>query len=75
MSGQELCTCGGLTNTCDGCPDCVGLGCPEPGFPRRERTCEACGAALGMMTDLAYIAMGRSCDACADRPYDVLEGR
>jgi hypothetical protein len=27
VSGGDMCTCGGLTDTCDGCADCIGRGC------------------------------------------------
>jgi hypothetical protein len=31
------------------------------GLRRRERACDVCGGAMGVMTDAAFAAAGRSC--------------
>jgi hypothetical protein len=62
-AGRELCYCGGLTDTCDGCPDCLGdRGCPPDG--RRTYSCLACSREMGVMTRAAYEAAGQECGEC-----------
>lgn len=55
-----LCYCGGLADTCDGCPDCLGLGC----YRERERNgshdCPACSG-RGWQSDAMPVS-----DALAD---------
>jgi hypothetical protein len=48
--GGDLCMCGGMTDTCDGCQDCLGVGCARPGVdaepvqhqPVYDADCPAC---------------------------------